>query len=217
MSKKKILITAGPTLVRIDSVRFLGNLATGRTGFYLAKEFYRAGFAVVLLINPAGLKESELRFAKKHFTVLQFCWLDEFIRLVCRQAEKPFSVIVHSAAVADYHPQKPVSGKIPSGKKSLVIKLKPVKKIIKILRRNKKALLVQFKLESRMSEKSLINKALLSMQENHSDIVIANLWESVEKGRNIRYIISKAKQPLKTQDRQFYRVFVRQIQGLIKS
>ena len=38
LSKKKILITAGPTYEKIDPVRFIGNYSSGKMGFALAEE-----------------------------------------------------------------------------------------------------------------------------------------------------------------------------------
>ena len=38
LSKKKIIITAGPTYERIDPVRFIGNYSAGKMGFALAEE-----------------------------------------------------------------------------------------------------------------------------------------------------------------------------------
>jgi len=214
--QKRVLITAGPVYVKIDDIRFIGNLATGRTGFLLAKEFLKAGFKVDLFINPAGLTSGEIAFVEKNCRVIKFRWLEEFVRLAGRKCVSKYAVIVHSAAVADYKPAKVKKGKIPSGKKTLILKLKPAEKVIKILRRNKKSLLVQFKLESRTTKKTLINKALLSMKKNKADMVVANLWESVEKRRFVRYIISLGTKPLKVEGDKFYKVFVQQVQTLIK-
>ena len=49
---KKILITAGPTYERIDSVRFIGNYSTGKMGFALAQVCADAGAEVLLVAGP---------------------------------------------------------------------------------------------------------------------------------------------------------------------
>lgn len=56
LSKKKILITAGPTHERIDPVRFIGNYSTGKMGFALAEECAARGAQVTLIAGPVQLK-----------------------------------------------------------------------------------------------------------------------------------------------------------------
>src|SRR5690606_15579838 len=55
LSKKKILITAGPTYEAIDPVRFIGNHSTGKMGFALAEECAAAGAGVTLITGPVNL------------------------------------------------------------------------------------------------------------------------------------------------------------------
>ena len=56
LSKKKILITAGPTHEAIDPVRFIGNHSTGKMGFALAEECAAHGAEVTLIAGPVRLK-----------------------------------------------------------------------------------------------------------------------------------------------------------------
>ena len=56
LSKKKILITAGPTYEAIDPVRFIGNYSTGKMGFALAEECAARGADVTLIAGPVNLK-----------------------------------------------------------------------------------------------------------------------------------------------------------------
>ena len=56
LSKKKILITAGPTHEAIDPVRFIGNHSTGKMGFALAEECAARGAEVTLIAGPVRLK-----------------------------------------------------------------------------------------------------------------------------------------------------------------
>ena len=52
MTTRRLLITAGPTWVPIDSVRHLANLSTGRMGATLARAAAAAGWDVTLLYGP---------------------------------------------------------------------------------------------------------------------------------------------------------------------
>ena len=56
LSKKKILITAGPTYEKIDPVRFIGNYSSGKMGFALAEECADRGAEVTLVAGPVSLK-----------------------------------------------------------------------------------------------------------------------------------------------------------------
>ena len=56
LSKKKVLITAGPTYEAIDPVRFIGNYSTGKMGFSLAEECAARGADVTLIAGPVNLK-----------------------------------------------------------------------------------------------------------------------------------------------------------------
>lgn len=55
LSKKRILITAGPTYEKIDAVRFIGNYSSGKMGFALAEELYDRGAEVLLVAGPTHL------------------------------------------------------------------------------------------------------------------------------------------------------------------
>ena len=55
LSKKKVLITAGPTYEQIDPVRFIGNWSTGKMGFALAEECASRGADVTLIAGPVSL------------------------------------------------------------------------------------------------------------------------------------------------------------------
>src|ERR1700682_5855770 len=49
---KKILITAGPTRVFLDSVRFFGNSSTGKMGFSFERAALQHGAEVILVSGP---------------------------------------------------------------------------------------------------------------------------------------------------------------------
>ena len=51
----KAVISAGPTVERIDPVRFISNRSSGRMGYELAAAARDAGFEVVLISGPTRL------------------------------------------------------------------------------------------------------------------------------------------------------------------
>lgn len=189
----KILITAGPTWVRIDEVRILTSIFTGKTGLYLAQEFIKRGHKVTLLGN---LRQE----ARGRVKLIPFTYFDDFKKRICQELKRNrYDVIIHSAAVSDYVLHNSFSGKIPSGKKSLELSLKPAEKIIKLIRKlARNAVVVQFKLE--MKRKGLLEKAYKSLMVNKSDLVVANAMEDLkggyqafilDRGKNVIRISSK--------------------------
>jgi len=170
----KILVTAGPTWIKIDEVRILTSIFTGKTGLYLAREFAKKGHSVTLFINPHCLGQKI-----KGIHVINFKYFEDFKRKVTKELkDKRYDVIIHSAAVSDYKLKKVFSAKIPSGKKSLALELIPTQKLVKTIRRLVKgSVLIQFKLE--IKRKGLLEKAYRSLKENKSDFVVANALEDL--------------------------------------
>ena len=58
-SKKKIIVSAGPTIEKIDPVRAITNFSTGRMGYTLAKHFAEEGADVTLVSGPVNLLKPE--------------------------------------------------------------------------------------------------------------------------------------------------------------
>ncbi len=53
---KHVLITAGPTVEKIDPVRYISNFSSGKMGFALAEECASRGALVTLVTGPVSLK-----------------------------------------------------------------------------------------------------------------------------------------------------------------
>ena len=94
---KRILITAGGTREPIDSVRYIGNMSSGRTACALADELTAAGHRVTWLgardaVQPAMVNRLELYTS---FSDLQ-------TRLKDLLGAGEYDVVVHAAAVSDF-------------------------------------------------------------------------------------------------------------------
>jgi len=171
----RILVTAGATWTKIDEVRVLTNIFTGKMGLYLAKALKAKGYSVTLIINPHCTgKITKVKAIYYHF-------FDEFGAALKKILKiQRFDAIIHMAAVSDYILKRVHKGKISSGQKELNLKLVPAKKIIKMIRRlAKKSILIQFKLE--MNREGIIKKAYDSLRKNDSDFVVANALEDLKK------------------------------------
>lgn len=56
MAGKRVLITAGPTVEKIDPVRYISNFSTGKMGYALARACLRGGAEVTLVSGPTHQK-----------------------------------------------------------------------------------------------------------------------------------------------------------------
>lgn len=173
LKKKRILITAGPTWVPIDDVRVLSNVSSGRLGLLLAEEAVRLGFKTDLFLGPIC---GNVAF-RESLKIYRFRYFNELLFLIKKNLNvKKYDVIIHCAAVSDYICAAK-TGKISSDKETLVLRLKKAPKLIHLMRRmNPGALLVMFKLESRVSEQELIKRALSSMKRVKADLTVANYF-----------------------------------------
>ncbi|MBN2121056.1 MAG: hypothetical protein JW734_08420 [Candidatus Omnitrophica bacterium] len=189
-AKIKILVTAGPTWVRLDKVRVLTSIFSGATGALTARVFKDKGYRVSLLLGP-----TRFPFEARGITVLRFKYFEDLQQLLKEQLkDKAYRVVIHSAAVSDYKPYKVQAAKIPSSKKSLLVRLKPAPKLIKQIRKTREdVFLIQFKLEVNKTRKALINAAFRSLVENKSDIVVANDLKDFKGLRSKAYVIDADK------------------------
>jgi len=169
LHKKRILMTAGPTVEYIDPVRVVTNLSTGRTGVLLASELVSAGAKVTLVygpgtaVPPTGAKVIPVKTSKEMFDAVK------------KEMNKKFDVVILAAAVADYTPEYYSRSKIASNKKNFVLRLKQTPKIIDYIKKwQKDVFLVGFKAETNLSKKKLEESAKKKMKESKADLIIAN-------------------------------------------
>lgn len=118
LSKKKVLITAGPTYEAIDPVRFIGNWSTGKMGFALAEECAARGADVTLIAGPVSLKTVNPGIHRIDITSAQQMY---------EEAMKHFpesDAAILCAAVADFTPVEKATSKIKR-KGEITLTLKP--------------------------------------------------------------------------------------------
>jgi len=116
LSKKKVLITAGPTYEPIDTVRGVTNQSSGKMGYAVAQAALEAGAEVTLvsgataLAAPTGVQRVDVTTARD---------MHKAVMARANQAD----IFISVAAVADYHPVDPKSHKIKRGNGNLKIEL----------------------------------------------------------------------------------------------
>jgi len=189
LAGKKILVTAGATSEEIDPVRVITNKSSGRMGVYIAEEAFLRG-ADVTLIRAANTIEPQY-----HFKDIKIVNVKDLLTQIKKNIKKA-DVMIHTAAVSDFTPNK-MGEKIKSGEK-LHLELEPTTKIFeRIKKMNKNISLVGFKAEYRLSKKELINRAYGLLKDADADFVVAN--DVGKKGRgfdtetNEVYIVDKNK------------------------
>jgi phosphopantothenoylcysteine decarboxylase / phosphopantothenate---cysteine ligase len=162
-----VLVTAGPTFEDIDPVRYLGNRSSGKMGYAVAAEAARRGARVVLisgpsqLAAPAGVELVRVRSAlEMHAAVQQ------------RAAES--DIVVMAAAVADYMPERPSSGKIEKAEAPLELRLVRTPDILAELGRARggarRPVLVGFAAESG----DPVDRGRAKLLRKHVDFIVAN-------------------------------------------
>ncbi|MBR2397141.1 MAG: bifunctional phosphopantothenoylcysteine decarboxylase/phosphopantothenate--cysteine ligase CoaBC [Bacteroidaceae bacterium] len=122
LSKKKVLITAGPTYEQIDPVRFIGNWSTGKMGFALAEECAARGADVTLIAGPVSLTTEHPNI--KRIDVKSAHQMNE----AAMQNFPDSDAAILCAAVADFTPAVTSDTKIKR-KGDMTITLKPTEDI----------------------------------------------------------------------------------------
>jgi phosphopantothenoylcysteine decarboxylase / phosphopantothenate---cysteine ligase len=165
-SKKKVLITAGPTYESIDPVRFIGNHSTGKMGFAIAEEFANQGAEVTLVCGPNSLKTIHKNIQRIDITSA------EELYNASLKAFKTADIAVLSAAVADFKPATLATQKIKKSSGTKTIELVPTKDTLAELGKLKKVkqLLVGFALET---ENEIAN-AKIKIKKKNLDLIVLN-------------------------------------------
>ncbi len=136
---RRVLITSGPTQEPIDAVRFLSNRSSGKMGAALARAAQLMGANVTVVAGPQraalpiGVQVARVRTA---------------IEMLEAASAVSADLIVGAAAVADYRPSNPSTGKIRRSDERLKLELVPNPDVIATLARaNPEATVVGFTAE----------------------------------------------------------------------
>lgn len=95
---KKILITAGPTIEKIDPVRFISNFSTGKMGYALAEEAAKRGGEVILISGPVNLSTKH-----ENIKLISIESAQDMLQ-ECENFFPETDIAIMCAAVADYKP-----------------------------------------------------------------------------------------------------------------
>ncbi|MDK0917656.1 bifunctional phosphopantothenoylcysteine decarboxylase/phosphopantothenate--cysteine ligase CoaBC [Clostridium perfringens] len=183
---KKVVVTAGPTIVPIDPVRILTNRSSGKMGYSIAEEARDRGAEVVLISGPTslrkpnGIKVIDIKTNEDMFNAIK----NEF---------KDADIVIKSAAVADYKAKNYSNEKIKKTGDDLNLIFERDRDILKTLGDMKKnQILVGFAAES----SNLKENAKGKLERKNLDYIVANDISKPETGfasdENKVTIISKS-------------------------
>ncbi len=191
-----ILVTAGNTQTPIDRVRCITNTFSGRTGAKIAARAFDRGHSVTFITShpevldtieshrPRATPEWRLRTFRT-FEDLESAMLEEI-------PGGKFEVVIHAAAVSDYHVggvftlsegefRDVNAGKVKSSYPELWLKLLPTPKLVDRVRTDWQfsGVLVKFKLEVGLSEEALLAVAETARIHSAADLMVANTLEGM--------------------------------------
>jgi phosphopantothenoylcysteine decarboxylase/phosphopantothenate--cysteine ligase len=162
---QKIVVTAGPTVERIDPVRYLSNRSTGKMGYSIATEAAKRGAEVTLISGPTNLKAPN--GLSKY---VQIESAEDLYKAVVDNFDDN-KVFIQSAAVADYRPNEYSDKKIKKSDDDLVINLGRNKDVAYEIGKNKKdKVLVAFAAETN----DLVKHAKGKITKKNLDFIVAN-------------------------------------------
>ncbi|HJT70065.1 MAG TPA: bifunctional phosphopantothenoylcysteine decarboxylase/phosphopantothenate--cysteine ligase CoaBC, partial [Terriglobales bacterium] len=163
LAGETVLITAGPTREKIDPVRYLSNRSSGRMGYAIAEGALRRGARVLLVSGPTALKPpggAEVIFVESAKQML-----DVVLKLFPES-----SIVIKTAAVADYTVSNPPEQKIKRGAET-TLALEPAPDILAEISRHKKSqLVIGFAAET----ENVIENARKKLKSKSLDAIVVN-------------------------------------------
>lgn len=164
MKGVKLLVSAGPTVEKIDPIRFITNRSTGKMGYAIAKKAAEMGAEVTLVSGPTRLEPPT------GVTTIQVeSAQDMYEAIMARRAEQ--NIIIKTAAVADYRPLEAAKEKIKKSDGELEMKFTRNPDILKTLGENKvNQVLVGFAAETT----DVLVYAKRKIEQKNLDFIVAN-------------------------------------------
>lgn len=161
---KNVLVTAGPTVEKVDAVRYFTNRSSGKMGYALAEAARDLGANVTLvsgetnLTQPVGVEFVQVTSAEDMFQAVKSRMND-------------MDMIIKAAAVADYTPVETSEQKMKKKDGDLQLTFKRTTDILKYLGEHKdKQYLVGFAAETDNVEEYAMDK----LKKKNADVIVAN-------------------------------------------
>ena len=159
-----VLVTAGPTREELDPVRFISNHSSGRMGYAIARSARRRGARVILVSGPTSLSPP---FGVETVRVTTAVEMRDAVLAMLQQV----TIVIKSAAVADYRPLKRAESKVKKRTESLCIELEKNPDILAEVGKSKgERIVVGFAAET----DDLLANARKKLEDKNLDLIVAN-------------------------------------------
>lgn len=186
MAGLKVLVTAGPTIEKIDPVRFISNHSTGKMGYAIAKAAMRRGAEVILVTGKTDLKPP---VGVKTIDVLSAADMAQAVK----EHAPSQDIIIKAAAVADYRPKDIADEKIKKKDDAMSIELERTEDILGYLGAHK--INGQFLCGFSMETEHMIENSREKLKKKNLDLIVANNLKQQGAGfgtdTNVVTLISK--------------------------
>lgn len=160
----RCLITAGPTREYFDAVRFLSNASSGKMGYSLAEAAVEQGWHVDLVSGPVCLQAPI--GAAIHEVIS-----GEQMHRACVRLFPFCDLLIMCAAVSDFRPAAPRTGKMKKDESFRILELEPTADILMDLgSRKEKQICVGFAAETENLETHARDK----LKRKKLDWIVAN-------------------------------------------
>ncbi|MFD0680466.1 MULTISPECIES: bifunctional phosphopantothenoylcysteine decarboxylase/phosphopantothenate--cysteine ligase CoaBC [unclassified Paenibacillus] len=161
---KKVLVTAGGTVERIDPVRYLTNDSSGKMGYAIAEAARSMGAEVTLVTGKASLPVPE------GVKVIHVESAQNMLEAVVERFPDS-DIVIKAAAVADYRPAERAMQKIKKNEQEMTLTLVKNEDILQTIGRMKKhQYLVGFAAETERIDEYAMGKLL----KKNCDLLVAN-------------------------------------------
>jgi phosphopantothenoylcysteine decarboxylase/phosphopantothenate--cysteine ligase len=186
-----VLITAGPTQEALDPVRFISNRSSGKMGYALAENAANRGARVILVSGPVNLP------APNGVELIRVRSAREMREAVINHVEAA-TIIIKSAAVADYYMENTPTQKVKKMAMRMSIELSPTPDILAEVGKIKgERLLIGFAAET----EDLIPEARRKLENKNADMIVANLVNQegigFESDQNEVVLVTRSFEPIK--------------------
>ena len=160
-----VLVTAGPTVERIDPVRYITNRSTGKMGYALAEAARDRGANVTLISGPTSLT------APEGVELVQIKSSAQLCAAVLERGERA-DVVIQAAAPADFRPKNVADRKIKKTGENMTLELEATTDIAAELGRRKipGQILVAFAAETN----DVMDNARGKLIKKNADLIVAN-------------------------------------------
>ena len=179
---KKVVISIGGTVEKIDAVRYISNNSTGKMGYALAETLCNYGADVTIV--RAKVNE-QLIGSIKGATEIEALSAEDMYKSVLEETPKS-DVIIMSAAVSDFTPEICVTNKIKKSE-SMTLNLRQTKDIAKAVGeiKTENQILIGFALETDNEKENAISK----IKRKNMDYIVLNSLN--DKGAGFGYDTNK--------------------------